>query len=65
MVIGDNFYLVEFTVKVLTEDEQPMASAKVSSLSLKLWKMDANVSNAPPSRVTSSFVTFYPHLSNT
>lgn len=65
MVNGDNLYLVEFTVKVLTEDEQPMASTKVSSLSLKLWKMDANVSSGPPSRVTSSFVAFYPHLTNT
>lgn len=45
--------LPEFTVKVLTEDEQPMASAKVSSLSLKLWKMDANVSSGPPSRAIS------------
>ncbi|XP_055997294.1 structural maintenance of chromosomes flexible hinge domain-containing protein 1-like isoform X2 [Ostrea edulis] len=50
-VVGEK--LPEFTVKVLTEDDHPMASAKVSSLSLKLWKMDANVSSGPPSRALS------------
>ncbi|XP_062594603.1 structural maintenance of chromosomes flexible hinge domain-containing protein 1-like [Saccostrea cucullata] len=50
-VVGEK--LPEFTVKVLTEDDQPMASAKVSSLSLKLWKMDANVASGPPSRAVS------------
>ncbi|KAK3088610.1 hypothetical protein FSP39_021256 [Pinctada imbricata] len=50
-VVGDKF--PEIKVTMLTEDDQPMAAAKASSLSLKLWKMDAKSQNTPPSRAVS------------
>ena len=46
--------LPEFTVHIFAEDEQPMAAAKASSISLKLWKMDAKSQNTPPSRASNN-----------
>ncbi|KAJ8322368.1 hypothetical protein KUTeg_000839 [Tegillarca granosa] len=50
-VVGEK--VPDIIVKVISEDDSPMASAKASSLSMKLWKMEVSTQKNPPPRAQS------------
>ena len=44
-------FFTDIAVEIISEDGSKMSSAKHSSLSMKLWKVDNRSKNAPASRV--------------